>query len=111
MAILRGIKWVVGKLFVTVEFVIPLSRFSLSLGGKVTTLKEQTTVLVHQLSEIMVPTLVVWGAKDPILPVKQAYAAAELIPDCQVKVFEGGGHSVYRDKVQEFSRLLTKFLG
>jgi pimeloyl-ACP methyl ester carboxylesterase len=43
--------------------------------------------------------------------VEQAYAAAELIPDCQVKVFEGCGHSVYRDKIAEFSQTLTKFLG
>jgi len=53
----------------------------------------------------------VWGAKDPIVPVSQAYAAAKLIPDCQVKVFEGSGHSVYREEIQEFSQLLTKFLG
>ncbi|GAJ02704.1 unnamed protein product [marine sediment metagenome] len=111
LTILRGVKWVVGKLFATVEFVIPLSRFSLSLGGKITTLKEQTTVLLNQLSEIMVPTLVVWGAKDPIVPARQAYAAAELITDCQVKVFEDAGHSVYRDKVGEFSQTLAKFLG
>jgi len=45
------------------------------------------------------------------VPVKHAYAAAELIPDCQVKVFEDSGHSVYRDNVGEFSRLLTGFLG
>jgi len=111
MAILRGVKWVADKLFATVEFVVPLSKFSLSLGGKVTTIKEQTVVLIHRLSEIMVPTLVVWGAKDLILPVKQAYAAAQLIPDCQVEVFEDCGHSVYRDRLPEFSRLLTRFLG
>jgi len=111
MAMLRGIKWVFGKLFATIEFVVPLSKFSLSLGTKITTLEEQTTVLMHRLSEIMVPTLVVWGAKDPILPVEQAYATARLIPDCQVKVFEDCGHSVYRDKIPEFSRTLTKFLG
>jgi len=58
-----------------------------------------------------VPTLVVWGGKDPIVPARQAYAAAELIPDCQVKIFEDSGHSVYRDKLAEFSQVLTKFLG
>lgn len=109
--ILRAVKWLADLLFASVEFVNPLSRASIRLGSNVTTLKEQTTVLIHRLSEIMVPTLVVWGAKDSILPVKQAYAAAELIPDCQVKVFEDCGHNVYRDKIPEFSRLLTGFLG
>ncbi len=111
MAVLKVVKWVADLILAPVKFVIPLNKFRISLGGKVTTLKEQTTVFASQLSEIMVPTLVVWGAKDPIVPVKHAYAAAELIPDCQVKVFEDSGHSVYRDNVGEFSRLLTRFLG
>lgn len=111
LAVLKSVKWVVGKLFAPVEFVLPLSTFSLSLGRKITTIREQTTVLFHQLSEVMVPTLVVWGARDPILPVRQAYAAAELIPDCQIKVFADSGHSVYRDNIFEFSRLLQRFLG
>jgi len=111
LGVLRGVKWVADLLLAPGKFVSPVSRSSIHLGSKLTTLKEQTMVLAHRLSEIMVPTLVVWGAKDPILPVSQAYAAAELIPDCQVKVFEDGGHSVYREKIAEFSQLLTRFLG
>jgi len=111
MAVFKAIKWLLLNLFASIEFVIPVNATSIILGSSITTLKEQTTVLVQRLSEIMVPTLVVWGAKDPIVPVRQAYATAELIPDCQVKVFEDAGHSVYRDNIGEFSRLLTKFLG
>lgn len=110
IAVMKGVKWVADLLLVPIEL-HPLPRASMHLGCNATTLKEQTTILIHRLSEIMMPTLVVWGAKDPILPVKQAYAAAQLIPDCQVKVFEDCGHSVYRQKIPEFSRLLTGFLG
>ena len=109
--IFRTVKWVAERLFDGVEFVIPFSRASVGLGSSLTTIKEQTTVLINRLSEIMVPTLVIWGAKDLILPVKQAYAAAQLIPVCQVKVFEDGGHSVFRENIPEFSQLLTGFLG
>ncbi len=111
IGILRGVKWVAERLFAGVEFVLPLSRASVLLGISLTTLKEQTIVLVHRLSEIMVPTLVVWGVEDPIVPVKHAYAAGRLIPGCQVKVFEDCGHSVHRQKILEFSLLLTAFLG
>ena len=111
LAVLRGAKWLAGLLSAHIEFVYPFSRTSIHLGSSLTTLKEQTTVLINRLSEVMVPTLVVWGANDPIVPARQAYAAAELIPDCQVKVFEDCGHSVYRDRIPEFSRLLTGFLG
>ena len=110
IGIFRGVKWVAGKLFTGLKLVFPFSKASILIGSSVTTLKEQTMVLVDRLSEIMVPTLVVWGAKDPIVPVRQAYAAAQLIPCCQLKVFEGCGHSVYRQRIQGFSQLVTGFL-
>jgi len=111
LALFRGVRWLVKALLLPVEFVIPWDRQTINLGGSITTFKEQTLVLASQLSGLMVPTLVVWGARDPIVPVRQAYAAAQLIPDCQLKVFEGSGHSVYRDELQQFSRLLAGFLG
>lgn len=75
------------------------------------TFKEQTLVLPKRLSEIIMPTLVVWGAKDNIVPVRQAYAATQLIPTCQLKVFENRGHDIHRDEISEFSKLVTSFLG
>jgi pimeloyl-ACP methyl ester carboxylesterase len=111
LAVLRGIKWLVKALLAPAEFVAPLSSASVNLGSSITTFKEQTLVLASRLSEIVMPTLVVWGAKDSIVPVRQAYAAAQLIPDCRLKVFKGRGHNVHRDEISEFSRLLTGFLG
>ena len=111
LAVLRAIKWLVKKLLAPVEFVMPFSPASVSLGGSITTLKEQTLVLANRLSEIVMPTLLVWGAKDPIVPVQHAYAAAQVIPDCQLKVFAGSGHNVHRDELQQFSHVLTGFLG
>jgi len=57
------------------------------------------------------PTLLVWGARDNIVPAMHAYAAARVIPDCRLHVFEDCGHSAYRDRSLEFSRLLAEFLG
>jgi len=111
LAVLRTVKWLIKTLLIPVEFVMPLSRASVNLGGSVTTIREQTLVLANRLSEILAPTLLVWGAKDPIVPVSQAYAAAQLIPDCQLKVFEGRGHDVHRDEISAFSKLLSGFLG
>jgi len=108
--VFRAIKWAVEKAFAGFEFLMPFSRASIVLGIPLTTLKEQTIVLANRLSDIMVPTLVVWGAKDHIVPPKQAYDAGRLIPHCQVVVFDDCGHSVYREKLPEFSQLLTRFL-
>lgn len=111
MAVLRAIKWLVKTLLAPVEFVMPFSQASMNLGGSITTFKEQTLVLASRLSEIMMPTLLVWGDRDPIVPVRQAYAAAQVIPNCQLKVFENRGHNVHRDELQQFSRVLAGFLG
>jgi pimeloyl-ACP methyl ester carboxylesterase len=111
LAILRGVKWLVKTLLIPAEFVIPHSWVSLNLGSSIATLKEQTLVLTSRFSELVMPTLVVWGAKDEVVPVSHAYAAARVIPHCQLKVFENCGHNVHREKINEFSQLLTGFLG
>jgi pimeloyl-ACP methyl ester carboxylesterase len=110
MGVLRGVKWVVKQLN-PVEFIMPLTRASILVGENMTTFKQQSLVLEHRLAEVAVPTLLVWGGRDPIVPVRQAYAAARVIPDCQVKVFAKRGHNVHRDELKQFSNVLTGFLG
>ncbi len=73
------------------------------------TIKEQAIILVDRLSEIKTPTLIVWGADDRIVPARHAYQAAQLIPQCEVKVYPGCGHIVYKQKTHEFSQLLLGF--
>ena len=111
VALLKTTKWLIDTLMIPVKFVMPISRANVNLGSNITTFKEQTLVLSSQLSGLTVPTLLVWGAKDKIVPVKQAYAAAQVIPDCQLEIFENHGHNVYRDEINKFSLLLTGFLG
>ena len=111
IAVLKAVIWLVKLFYAPFEFINPLSRVKMTIGKSMTTVKGQTTVLLNRLSGLEVPTLLVWGARDGIVPVSHAYAAAELIPDCQLHVFEDCGHSVYKQNVQDFSRLLTRFLG
>ncbi len=110
LSIFKGLKYI-AKFFGPWEIVEPISKTSIQIGSCVATLTEQTIVLLSQLPKIMVPTLVLWGEKDPIVPFYQAYTAAELIPDCQVRVFDDCGHSVYREQLSEFSNVLARFLG
>jgi pimeloyl-ACP methyl ester carboxylesterase len=107
----KATKWLIDTLMLPVKLVRPLSRASVNLGSNITTLKEQTLVLASRLSELAMPTLLVWGARDEIVPVKQAYAAVQVIPDCQLRVYENRGHNVYRDEINSFSRMITGFLG
>ena len=109
-AILEAVKWLVNVLYAPLKFINPLPRATINLGAGMAILTEQATVLLSQFSKLMIPTLLVWGANDNIVPVSNAYAAVRLIPGCQLHVFEDCGHSVYKEKVKEFAHLLTKFL-
>jgi pimeloyl-ACP methyl ester carboxylesterase len=109
-AVLKAVKWLVNLVYAPLKFVNPLPQASIILGGSMATLNEQTAILANRLSELITPTLLVWGANDGIVPVSQAYAAAQVIPNCQLHVFEGCGHSAWRQRIKEFSLLLTTFL-
>ncbi|MGZ4766878.1 MAG: alpha/beta fold hydrolase, partial [Ilumatobacteraceae bacterium] len=39
-----------------------------------------------------VPTMIVWGDRDRIIPVAHAYSAAELIRGARLEILEGAGH-------------------
>ncbi len=109
LGILKSIRWVVNYLN-PANFIMPLSPAFVTIGGNMTTFKQQSLVLENRLSEIHIPTLLVWGRHDPIVPVKQAYRAAKAIPDCRVKVFEKSGHNVHREELERFSDLINGFL-
>jgi pimeloyl-ACP methyl ester carboxylesterase len=63
-----------------------------------------------ELSALAMPTLVIWGARDPIFPAKHAQAARADIPDCRVVVLDRTGHAPPLERPDEFNRLLLDFL-
>lgn len=57
-----------------------------------------------------IPFLIVWGERDPIIPVKHAHAAHELVPESRLEVFPGAGHFPHLDDPLRFVRLLVDFI-
>jgi pimeloyl-ACP methyl ester carboxylesterase len=110
IVISKGIKWLARLFYAPFKFANPITRVKMDIGMTMITFRGQTTVLRDRLCELAMPTLLIWGDGDQVVPASHAYAAAELIPDCQLHVFEGCGHSVYKQRVKEFSQLLTRFL-
>jgi len=100
-----------GRVCRTGEITPPFTRVQMAIGRGIMNLKGQTNILADRLAELMMPTLLVWGARDNIVPARHAWAAADIIPDCRVHVFEGCGHHVHNQKQKEFSSLLLTFLG
>jgi pimeloyl-ACP methyl ester carboxylesterase len=56
------------------------------------------------------PTLIVWGDRDRIIPVSHAYLAAEAMPGAQLEIIEGAGHFLPWRNAEEFLLILTRFL-
>ncbi len=57
-----------------------------------------------------VPTLIVWGLRDPLIPVAHAHAAHALMPHSRLEVFERAGHFPFRDEPARFAALLADFV-
>lgn len=57
-----------------------------------------------------VPTLIVWGDQDRIIPVDHAHAAHELMPGSRLVVIPGAGHFVPFEAPEQFLAALTSFL-
>ena len=106
----KAIKSLVHLVYAPFSFANPLSYIKIDMGPTMTTLRGQRKVLKDRLPNLEVPTLVVWGAKDIIVPASQAYAAARVIPDCQLHVFHDCGHSAYKQRPTEFSQVVARFL-
>jgi pimeloyl-ACP methyl ester carboxylesterase len=57
-----------------------------------------------------VPTLLVWGDRDPVIPVRHAIRAHEEMPGSRLRIFEGAKHFPHHDDPDAFSELLRDFV-
>jgi pimeloyl-ACP methyl ester carboxylesterase len=63
-----------------------------------------------RLGDIRAPTLIVWGADDQLVPVRDAYDFAELIGDSELIVYEDTGHVAMLERPERFNADLRAFL-
>jgi pimeloyl-ACP methyl ester carboxylesterase len=56
------------------------------------------------------PTLIVWGDHDRIIPLDHAYLAHEAIPNSRLEVMEGVGHYPHVEEPVRFVEILRDFL-
>jgi 4,5:9,10-diseco-3-hydroxy-5,9,17-trioxoandrosta-1(10),2-diene-4-oate hydrolase len=66
--------------------------------------------IVDKLHLVEVPTLVVHGAQDRVVPVRYAQLACELITDARCKVIDECGHCPQIEKAAQFNDLVAAFL-
>ncbi len=64
----------------------------------------------HSVRSITSPTLVIHGAEDRYVPVANAVALAEAIPDARLRVLQDAGHLVFIERFAEVNREVVTFL-
>lgn len=63
-----------------------------------------------RLEEIEIPTLIVWGTDDWVIPSAAAHSYNRRIPHARLAIFERTGHVPQMERPQRFNRLLEEFL-
>ncbi len=62
----------------------------------------------EDLRRLSVPTLMIWGDRDPVVPIQAARAAAQLIPHARLEVLPAG-HVPQLGHPEQVAELLTAF--
>ncbi|HEU4510822.1 MAG TPA: alpha/beta hydrolase, partial [Pyrinomonadaceae bacterium] len=63
-----------------------------------------------QLAGIASPTLVLSGDADAIVPVQNSRNLAAKIPGAELTIIEGGSHTFFTERADEFNQIVTRFL-
>ena len=66
--------------------------------------------LAPYLSEIKTPTLIIWGEKDKITPLKNAYLLKENIRNSELKILENVSHSPHLEAPEKLAKVILNFL-
>ena len=56
------------------------------------------------------PTMLMWGARDSVLPVGHAYQARAAMPGSRLEIFEDAGHFPFHTDPVRFVSLLQDFV-
>ena len=67
-------------------------------------------IITTKLQTINVPTLIIWGSDDPVIPLKHADGFVSSIKDCRFYRMDGCGHTPYVQSPKEFSEIVLDFL-
>ena len=66
--------------------------------------------LRHRLHRITVPTQLLWGAEDRVVPPDYGRRFAAAIPGAQFSLIEGAGHYPHIEKPEAFAAALDQFV-
>lgn len=63
------------------------------------------------VSQIKVPTLLLWGDRDGAVDPRSAAVLQQHLPNSELKLIPGAGHLPFEEAPEEFNRAILEFLG
>lgn len=66
--------------------------------------------LTHKLAQLQIPTLIIWGDQDTIVPLRLGEALADALAPQQFVTMPGVGHTPMWERPEEFNQLALRFL-
>ena len=66
--------------------------------------------ILDQLAEVEVPTLIVWGRNDHVVPPQDAIGFAQRLRNSWTVIFDDTGHVPQLERPVRFNRVLETFL-
>ena len=113
----RSMRWLVGprslrRFWPAFGALTPLamSAPTHSFVAQVNAILDMDDSLRELLHTVDVPTLVLVGSQDILTPQADAEEIAELIPDAELAIVQGGAHGFMVENFWEFNRLVLEFL-
>ena len=80
------------------------ARAAIDPGGQRVSATDRLYLAAH------LPTLIVWGERDPIIPAAHGEAAHAAIPGSRLEIFAGAGHFPHREQPVRFVSLVEDFV-
>ena len=90
-------------------FQIGLQAASWSTAAVMMSLRDEN--VYNDLGKIVVPTLIIHGIHDQLVPFKNAQETNKLIRNSQLVPFQYSGHATFYDERDKFNQLLIQFIG
>lgn len=89
---------------------VPQARFGRALRGVLRGFRFDTLIGRLNTTTLTTPTLVLWGAQDVLIPVREGSRLASAMPRATFVVVPDAGHAVAEEAPAEVNRLVLEFL-
>jgi len=71
---------------------------------------KESKITCEKLANVSVPSLVIWGDSDPVIPKENADLFFSCIKNCKFTEMKKCGHTPFVDEPEKFSKIILEFL-